>query len=112
MRIAHESMPEEAEEISFQLGKVYGFKNEIVQKDLSSLFPSIPEFGGFRIADELYLSFNDLTKRKTLVLTPRDLFAANKSKEDDWIFGSCAGNLMIASSARMKGKNSLPTIQL
>jgi predicted Zn-dependent protease len=54
-------------------------------------------------------ALDECNEKKVLVLTHRDIYANNSSKNDDWIFGYCSGNLTLASTARMKRFDSQPS---
>ena len=110
-------MQEESEETARALKEVYGLESKLIDGNLKGLLPAIPEFNGYAPLSwkliETVGSFGDAV----LILTPRDLYADNKSKEDDWVFGSAYnGNelgkelgVSIVSNARMKRKDNQPS---
>lgn len=109
MKIFHESLPEEAQEVSLQIESAYGIRNEVIERSLDFLFYPIPKFDGFGLSlNGFNKMLSESENRKTLIITSRDLYGDSKSKDDDWVFGSCYSNLMIASNARLKGQDSKP----
>jgi len=113
MIIVHENLTEESEEIARVFREVYGFDSVLHNRDLTSAFLPIPQFNGFWCSEnELYEHLNEFDRKKFLVVTPRDVYAGDESKEDDWIFGYKWGNLTLASTARMKREDNLPSDEL
>lgn len=112
MIILHENMQEEAENTANVLKQIYGLESKLMNENLDRLFKElvIPEFNGYSPGNWNIINYANSLGKAVLILTPRDLYADNKSKEDDWVFGSmwtpeslkreqCVG---IVSSARMK----------
>lgn len=112
MIILHENMQEEAQETASALKQAYGLESKLVNENLDKLFDgiAIPEFNGYHPLSWGIIDYAASLGKAVLILTPRDLYADNKSKEDDWVFGSmCTSKdlerdqcLGIVSSARMK----------
>ena len=93
--------------------EVYGFDSELVDRDLMQAFAAIPEFDGFwSSSSQLNQFLSEYGGNKVLVLTPKDIYANNVSQNDDWIFGYCARNITLASTARMKRWDSEPSTVL
>lgn len=109
MIIIHENLPKEAARIAERLKELYGFSSQLIDRNLDEAFFLIPEFNGFLPAKGLMALLKEHENKKVLVLTPRDLYADAVSKEDDWVFGGCFGDLMITSTARMKCHDNKPS---
>lgn len=117
LTILHEALQEEAQEVEKALKEVYGLKSKLINKNLEGLFPVIPEFNGYFPLGWHGIDFASSFGNAVLILTPRDLYGDNKSKEDDWVFGGAYhGNelgkdlcVSIISNARMKRYNSQPS---
>lgn len=113
MIILHENMPLEAEKAAESLKEAYGAESRIVEADLSSCFPPLPEFEGF-YGDFNSKEYNKLldeyaqNNEQLLLLTDRDMYFRNRSKDDDWIFGFSTNRISAVSSARMKRHDSQP----
>ena len=105
MIILHENLQKEAENIAARFNSRYGFNSEIINRDLTSAFLPIPEFNGFwESTSNLKQFLGEYGDKKVFVLTPKDIYYTNTSKDDDWIFAVCADNinLIVMSTARMK----------
>lgn len=115
MIILHENLPIEAEIVAGKLNQIYGFDSKLVCENLGDLFTHVPKLNGI-LSTSLILRRKlrqEFGTKKTLVLTPRDIYDSNTasgiSPNDDWIFGYQFGNLFIASTARIKRNDSQPT---
>ncbi len=104
MIIIHEQLPEEAKYVAKTVNIVYGLESVLGEEELGNLFIPIPEFNGFKQSyHEIYGYFKDiLENEKILILTGRDLYADNKSQDDDWVFGYYYRNLAVVATARIK----------
>lgn len=111
MIILHENLGYEASKIAEAIKKVYGINSEIKDVNLDGVFKPIPEFDGYwHSSKNITDTTDDNFKGKAILLiTDRNLYFGNKSKEDDWIFGYCSGNLSVISVARMKRPDSRPS---
>ncbi len=117
MLIVHENMPGEASIIAGALRDAYGIGSDIEHVNLEGVFTPIPEFGGYLASGvQVTLALQKFKSERgkgvgkaTLVLTPRDLYSGNDSREDDWIFGYNIGDISVASSARMKRPDGQPS---
>jgi predicted Zn-dependent protease len=114
MIIWHENLEKEAIEISKTLNDVYGFKTQLINKNMDDLFTAIPEFDGFRPEStaNLATALEKFNGKAILILTNRDLYCEKNSKDDDWIFGFCDTNLMAVSNARMKRYDNQPSQEM
>ncbi|MEK6892610.1 MAG: hypothetical protein AABX07_00220 [Nanoarchaeota archaeon] len=110
MLILHENLEEATLAISTAAEKVYGIKSKIEVKNFDGVFLSLPEFDGFYESNlQLANNLGDLMKKTVMIITPRDIYWNNTSKNDDWAFGYKWGNLMVVSDARMKRFDSQPS---
>lgn len=112
MILVHENLPEEAAKIAEALKEVYGINSEVLEKDFEGVFKPIPEFDGYLCSLRNFRKILSIPNGKAiLAVTPRDLYAEDESKDDDWVFGSCLpiANISIASTARMKREDSEPS---
>jgi len=117
MFIVHENMPEEASAIAQAVKNAFGIESTIEGIDLEGVFTPIPEFNGYQNSSTgLALAIRKFKtdtgkgmEKAVFVLTPRDLYAGEVSKEDDWIFGYNIGEISVASGARMKREDSQPS---
>jgi predicted Zn-dependent protease len=114
MIIWHENLEKEAIEISKTLNDVYGFKTQLINKNMDDLFTAIPEFDGFRPEStaNLATALEKFNGKAILILTNRDLYFEKNSKDNDWIFGFCDANLMAVSNARMKRYDNQPSQEI
>ena len=108
MIIVHENLPVEAIAASKVIKDVYGLESLLFDIDLEDEFLPIPEFEGYWASTftNLREKFGD---KAMLVITPRDLYANNTSRNDDWGFGYSYGNLGVVSTARIKRLDSEPS---
>lgn len=105
MIILHENLQKEAENIAKLFNELYNFNSEIINLDLTPAFLPIPEFNGFwESTSNLKQSLGKYGDKKVFVLTSKDIYYNNASKDDDWIFAFCADdiNMVVMSTARMK----------
>jgi len=110
MIILHENLQKEAERVASTFEEVYKIKSELLNESLEGIFKPIPEFEGFsESADKIWYVLKSILNKAVLVITDRDIYADNKSKEDDWVFGYCVGNLSLASLSRLKRQDSQPS---
>ena len=109
MLIIHENMQKEAEHIAETLRDVYGFESKLSNKNLKKVFQPLPEFNGYWESFSSFLDYLKNEKRSVFVLTPRDMFFDNVSKEDDWAFGYSGGKLSVLASARLKRPDNKPS---
>ncbi len=109
MIIIHEGLPKEAKALDEIIKEIFGFSNVLREIDLSGNFRRLAGTPGFcHFPFEIRDRVPELRQeKKVLLLTYRDLYAGD-NPEDDWIFGFHAGNLMVSSSARMKGPDNKP----
>jgi predicted Zn-dependent protease len=113
MKIIHESLPEEASQIAKSLKEILGLESELMEADLGEAFVPIPGFDGYWSSALELVEFLNLAEGKVaLVLTPRDIYSNNKSKDDDWGFGYTWGKLTVVSSARLKRYDDKPSKEL
>ncbi|MEK6943595.1 MAG: hypothetical protein AABX00_06025 [Nanoarchaeota archaeon] len=107
MIIIHENLQREAQAASQALQSAYGLENQLVDVSLEGEFPPLPEFEGYWVSQLTNLRglFGD---KPLLVITPRDLYQLDASKDDDWILGYNAGNTSVVSTARIKRKDNQP----
>lgn len=112
MKIVHEKLLEEALQIADVLNEVFELENELLETDLESVFKPISEFTGYWPSSEELARALNPDKKASLVLTQRDIYAGNQSKEDDWVFGYSIGNLAVVSTARMKRYDSRSSEEL
>lgn len=115
MIIIHESLPEEAAIIAKAFKQVFGLKSKLVEYNIEEAFEFIPEFDGYLfytkpLPEKLYSRFR--ADQKAMLLTPRDIYANSKSKEDDWAFGAQARNLTMISTSRIKRNDNKPSRKL
>jgi len=110
MIIIYENLEKEAQEIDGELKKVYGFESSLFSESLEGMFSSIREFNGYRV---IFSKASELLKGKAgLILTTRDIYIDNRSKNDDWVFGVQREAISIVSNARMKRFDSEPSDRL
>lgn len=113
MIIVHETMPEEASAVAQAVKEAYGIESTLRCIDLEGVFRPILGFNGYwSSSPELSLALlkgNIESGKAVLVLTPRDLYFGNNSRDDDWVFGYSAGDLSVISSARMKREDGQPS---
>ncbi len=82
----YEDLKAEAEKIAGTLKQVYQIDSELISESLEGFLPRIPEFNGYYPGS--YELLNSSPKNKfVLIITGRDLFADNKSRDDDWVLG-------------------------
>lgn len=120
MIIFHENMPEEAPVVAQAVQDAFGIDSTIEGIDLSHAFKPITEFNGYwgsstEVALALRQFRTDTGKgigKAVLILTPRDLYFGNDSKDDDWVFGYSGGHISVISGARMKREDSQPSDSL
>ena len=112
MLIIHENLSREAQALDEKIGKVFGFGNTVREVDLRKEFRRMQGTPGFcHYPSGIQEEVPEMCSKKVMLLTGRDLYAGN-SEQDDWIFGFHAGNLMVVSSARMKGPDNKPRDRL
>ena len=114
MILVHEDMQKEAEHVASRLQEVYNIPAFLVNQDLKNLFTPIQSFPGF-FYSHLNLKnqfFKEFHNNSVFVLTSRDLYIADKDRNDDWIFGYRWANLTVVTNARMKRKDSQPSSDL
>lgn len=107
MRFIHQNLPEEANYAALEIKRAYDLPLTLEAHTLEHIFRPVPAFKGV----SYQCNFQKLWHRdleRMIILTSHDLFADNKSQEDDWIFGSCWMNMYLASTARLKGRDNKP----
>src|SRR3989344_6138155 len=110
MLIIHENLPEEARALGIALRELYEIPSHIESCSLDGAFvPHSSGRGFFTSSPLLSETLGTVLQKPVLVITPRDLYAGDKSPDDDWVFGYCANNLMVASTARMKRQDNKPS---
>ncbi|MBI2576558.1 hypothetical protein HYV84_05055 [Candidatus Woesearchaeota archaeon] len=108
----HEGLSIEAQALDEKIKKVFGFDNSVQEVDLTQEFRRMQGTPGFcHFPFGILEKVPDLKSKKVMLLTGRDLYAGD-SEQDDWIFGFHAGNLMVVSTARMKGPDNKPLDRL
>lgn len=118
MIILHEGLYLEASHIAKTLEKALSIRSSLREDDLTSLFEPIPEFNGFwHSCNRISQHFYESTKRKkVLVLTSKDIYFSNKSKDDDYCFGYDQDDppktCVVVSTARLKGTDDRPRQEL
>ncbi|MEM4703433.1 MAG: hypothetical protein QXP53_03055 [Candidatus Pacearchaeota archaeon] len=111
MKLIHEDLPDEAKITARALKKVFDIKSDINNANLDGLFVSINSFNGYLVYSQKLSEISKLPKMH-LIVTPKDLYVADKNREEDWVFGCHSGNLIVLSTARLKRQDSLPSIKL
>jgi predicted Zn-dependent protease len=109
MLILYENQSEEAKAIKEAIEKTLKIKARIEQKDLTFLFEPIPKFNGFwHSSDKIARRLSE--KEKTImVLTSKDIYFEDNSKEDDFCFAYTVPSTRradtVISTARLTGKD-------
>ncbi|MBI2671291.1 hypothetical protein HYX18_04940 [Candidatus Woesearchaeota archaeon] len=115
MILVHENLPEEASKIKKVVKEVFNIESILINANLDRFFIPIQEFNGYwsHPSEKGYELIVGL-KNTVLIITPRDIYSDNKSKEDDFVFGhdESENNLMIVSTARMKRHDNQPSNSL
>ena len=113
MIILHENLQREAEKVAAALKKVYGFPVELESRNMDNWFIPLPKFNGFFYQLTEAIETPLLQSPKNIqIITSKDIFAQDKIKEDDWIFGYCNGNVTVSSTARLKRNDNQPSEKL
>jgi predicted Zn-dependent protease len=111
MIILHENLRDEAFHTAKAVHRCYNIPLKIMNADLSEIFKPIPQFNGYlESVDSLYdmLTVN-FPNDAVMVLTGRDLYTGDKSRDDEWIFGYSIGDFQIVSTASMKCEDNSPS---
>ncbi|MBI2666664.1 hypothetical protein HYX13_03575 [Candidatus Woesearchaeota archaeon] len=111
MIILHEHLPQEAEHIAEIVRQIYNIPIRLDDQILRNFFPALLKFQGHLTSqpwkeDTLSEIFSG---EKILILTPRDLYCNDHSKDDDWIFGYSRENVAVVTVARMKKRDRQPS---
>jgi predicted Zn-dependent protease len=118
MIILHENLYSEALHIAEVIEKSLSIKSSLKSEDLSFLFKPITKFDGFwHSCDEISKHFyTDTNGKRIIVLTPRDIYYCDESKEDNYCFAYEQDNSpktsIVISTARLKGEDDKPRPEL
>lgn len=115
MIILHENLTREAEDVAEKINEVFGIQSSLASQDLGSVFDKIDQFDGYLNYSKKLHKLIDFygDGNKVLVLTDRDIYINNKSRDDDWIFGYYYKNIILVSTARLKKHaDALPSLTL
>ena len=117
MIILHENMQAEAEKVAAAVKDAYGIESKLVCEDLEQHLVPIPQFEGYHPLSRTLIQHAGELGKAVLILTGKDLFANEESKDDDWVFGvrydgkqiGVDVDISVASSARMKRNDNQPS---
>ncbi len=73
-----------------------------------ALFVPLPQFDGFRDEPARSVLAERFPGSVVLVLTSKDLYGNDKSREDDWVFGAQYRPFGVVATARLMGPDSTP----
>ena len=118
MIIIHEALDSEANHIAKIVEEVLSVDCALQSEDLSHLFERLERFNAFwhscdRISEHLY---SQTRGKKIIVLTSRDIYFNDESREDNWCFAYEQDNppktSIVISTSRLKGRDSSPGKEL
>ncbi|MEI7719365.1 MAG: hypothetical protein WCI72_05835 [archaeon] len=118
MLILHEDLHSEAMHIAKVLEETLQIEPQLQSQDLSFLFKPLRKFKGFwHSCEEISEHFQAGKKEDVvMVLTPKDIYFGDKSKEDDFCFAYVQNDAqktsIVISTARLKGEDGSPRTKL
>jgi hypothetical protein len=114
MILLHEEMPEEAAHLKDLVEHVFGIPVLVRSDNLDRFFVPLPKVQGYFYLPRRQLLLQHFPATAVLVLTPRDLYGGDRSKDDEWVFGANAYSAYhsAVATARLMGPDNAPRTSL
>lgn len=116
MILLHERMQSEATHLKGLIEEVFAIPVRVLEESLERFFVPLPEFEGYSCVPKMALLAEEFPDTAVFLLTPRDLYLDDKSKDDDWVFaanfGPNFGQFSVVATARIMGRDSKPRSSL
>lgn len=108
MILLHERMHSEATHLGGLIEEVFAIPVRLIEDDLERLFVPLPKFAGCRCEPNSTLLTREFPDTAVFLLTPRDLYLGEKSKDDEWVLGVNVGQFSVVGTARLMGHDNAP----
>ena len=108
MILLHQRMNEDAEHVKTVIEDLFDIPVSLVEDNLDQLFTPIPQFQGYYYVPNTDLLSQRVGATITVILTPRDIYGGDKSKDDEWAFAANVGQFSVLATARLMGPDSMP----
>jgi predicted Zn-dependent protease len=112
MILLHERMNEDAEHVKTVIEDLFEIPVSLVEDNLDQLFTPIPQFQGYYYVPKTDLLSQRVGATITVILTPRDIYGGDKSKDDEWAFAANVGQFSVLATARLMGPDNTPRSSL
>jgi hypothetical protein len=114
MILLHDKMPEEAAHLKDVIEHVFGIPVVVLSDNLDRFFVPLPRVEGYFYLPNKQVLLQEFPKTAVLLLTPRDLYGGDQSKDDQWVFGAAPydGHYCVVATARLMGSDNTPRTSL
>lgn len=107
-------MKDEAAHLKGLIEEVFAIPVRSLEDDLDRFFDPLPKFEGYWYIPKTYLLKQEFPDTAVFLLTRRDIYYGETSKDDEWAFGATPmeGPFFVAATARLMGPDSRPRMSL
>jgi predicted Zn-dependent protease len=108
MILLHERMNGEAIHLKKLIEEVFAIPVRLLEDRLDRLFVPLPKFEGYLCEPKTILLKQEFPDTAVFLLTQRDLYGGDASKDDEWMFGGNFDQFSVVATARLMGRDSTP----
>jgi hypothetical protein len=114
MILLHEQMPDDAAHLKHLIEQVFEIPVVVLSDDLDRFFVPLAKVNGYFYVPKKQLLLQEFAMGAVALLTPRDLYVGDQSKDDEWVFGANTNGAyhIAVSTARLMGPDNAPRTSL
>lgn len=107
-------MTEEAERLKQVIEHVFAIPVLVLSDNLDRFFVPLPKVEGYFYLPKKQPLLEEFPQTAVLLLTSRDLYGGDQSKDDEWVFGATPydGHHCVVATARLMGHDNAPRTSL